>query len=380
MLRLIELFAGYGSQALALKYIGLPFEHYRVCEFDKYAIQTYNYLHDTNFKTSDITKISATYLNIIDTDKFDYLMTYSFPCTDLSIAGKMKGMAKGSGTRSGLLWEVERLLNECNELPQFLLMENVTEVCNDVNMKHFKLWLKFLESKGYTNYYKNLNSKDHGIPQSRKRTFMISKLDNINYNFPKKKKLELRLKDLLENNVDEKYYLSDKAIKGFSDMKNRSGLVRGKMFKPQNIHDAKIARTIDTRTGCVASSNYLLIGEATKQGYKKAYDGDYVNLQFPDSETRRGRVGNQISQTLLTNDSNGVVTKNLKIRKLTPNECFRIMGVRDEDFNKIQGIPNTQLYKQAGNSIVVDVLMELLRKLFIDLENEENQMTIFDYL
>lgn len=111
-IRLIELFAGIGSQAKALKNLGADFEHYRICEFDKYAVQSYNAVHGTDFKTSDITKITADDLGIVDTDKYCYVMTYSFPCQDLSNAGLGKGMAKGSGTRSGLLWEVERLLDE----------------------------------------------------------------------------------------------------------------------------------------------------------------------------------------------------------------------------------------------------------------------------
>lgn len=114
-IRLIELFAGYGSQAMALKRIGADFEHYRVVEFDKYAIASYNAVHGTHFPTMDITKVHADDLNIIDTDKYCYIMTYSFPCTDLSVAGKQAGMSKGSGTRSGLLWEVERILTEIRD-------------------------------------------------------------------------------------------------------------------------------------------------------------------------------------------------------------------------------------------------------------------------
>lgn len=121
-IRLIELFAGYGSQAMALKRIGAEFEHYKVVEFDKFAINSYNAVHGTDFKVTDIRDIHAEDLEVTDTDKYCYIMTYSFPCTDLSVAGKMKGMKKGSGTRSGLLWEVERLLKEMDERPQVLLM------------------------------------------------------------------------------------------------------------------------------------------------------------------------------------------------------------------------------------------------------------------
>src|SRR5690554_3592131 len=215
-IRLIELFAGIGSQAKALKNIGANFEHYRVVEFDKYAVASYNAIHGTNFETNDITKINACDLDIIETDKYEYIMTYSFPCQDLSLAGKGAGMKKGTNTRSGLLWEVERLLDECLELPQILLMENVPQVISKANYNDFREWEKKLESLGYSNYYNNLNAKDFGIPQNRNRTFMISILGDYYYEFPKKKKLKLRLKDMLEDEVDEKYYLSDKMIKYIS--------------------------------------------------------------------------------------------------------------------------------------------------------------------
>lgn len=111
-IRLIELFAGIGAQAKALENLGMNFEHYRICEFDKFAVKSYNAIHGTEFTTSDITKIKGADLKIDDTDRYCYIMTYSFPCQDLSICGKQKGMKKGENTRSGLLWEVERLLNE----------------------------------------------------------------------------------------------------------------------------------------------------------------------------------------------------------------------------------------------------------------------------
>lgn len=211
--RLIELFAGIGSQAKALKRLGVNFTHHRVVEWDKYAMASYNAIHQTNFETSDIQKIHAADLGIAERERFIYIMTYSFPCQDLSLAGNQKGMTKGSGTRSGLLWEVERLLDECEELPQVLLMENVPQVIGQKNIKDFQKWRSKLESLGYTNFVQILNSKDYGIPQNRNRCFMVSILGDYHYSFPKKKKLELKLKDMLEDKVDEKYYLSDKAIR-----------------------------------------------------------------------------------------------------------------------------------------------------------------------
>ena len=183
-IRLIEMFAGIGSQAKALKNLGVDFEHYRICEFDKYAVKSYNAIHGTDFKTSDITEIHASDLNVVDTDKYTYVLTYSFPCTDLSSAGAQKGMSKGSGTRSGLLWEVERLLSETEELPQILLMENVPEVVSDKNIADFAQWIAFLDGLGYKSKYEILNAKDFGIPQNRARCFMVSWLGNYYYDFP----------------------------------------------------------------------------------------------------------------------------------------------------------------------------------------------------
>lgn len=212
-IRLIELFAGYGSQAMALERIGADFEHYRVVEFDKYAIASYNAVHGTDFPAMDITKVHAEDLNICDTNAFTYLLTYSFPCTDLSVAGKQMGMSKGSGTRSGLLWEVERILTEIRdgngELPQILFMENVPQVHGKKNIEDFKKWIDFLESLGYTNYWQDLNAKNYGVAQNRNRCFMFSFLGNYNYKFPQPIPLQKKLKDYLEEDVDEKYYINN---------------------------------------------------------------------------------------------------------------------------------------------------------------------------
>ena len=215
--RLIELFAGIGAQAKALENLGVPFEHYRICEFDKYAVKSYNAVHGTDFTTSDITKISAKDLGIEETDRYTYIMTYSFPCTDLSSAGKQKGMGRDSGTRSGLLWEVERLLSETEELPQILLMENVPEVVSNKNIKDFAQWIAFLDGKGYTSKYEILNAKNFGIPQNRARCFIVSWLGDYYYDFPTSRLPDFptsrlpRLIDVLERRVDRRFYLSAKA-------------------------------------------------------------------------------------------------------------------------------------------------------------------------
>ncbi len=264
-IRLIELFAGYGSQALALKYLGVPFEHWRISEWAVKSIQAYKDLHfpddvtDYSEKHSvqeirerlygrissdyitpmsderidrisekqlrtiynnmqathnlgSISKTSGSDLQIADTEKYCYVLTYSFPCQDLSVAGRGAGMAKDSGTRSGLLWEVERLLFECSELPQVLIMENVPQILSEKNKPHFELWQRTLEQLGYKSEVQILNAKDFGIPQNRKRCFMVSVPKEYSYGFPKPNGCEIRLKHILQADVDEKYYLSDTEI------------------------------------------------------------------------------------------------------------------------------------------------------------------------
>ena len=223
-IRLIELFGGIGSQAMALRDIGVDFENHKLVEFDKYCVNSYNLIHGTDFKTTDIRDIHASDLEITDKDKYCYLMTYSFPCQSLSVAGKMEGMskeqwAKGESTRSGLLWEVERILKECteDELPQVLLMENVPQVHAEANRADFNTWIDFLKSKGYWNFWQDLNAKNYGIPQNRERCFMVSILsdDFIDFEFPKPVELKTVMKDFLEKDkVNEKYYInSEKADK-----------------------------------------------------------------------------------------------------------------------------------------------------------------------
>jgi DNA (cytosine-5)-methyltransferase 1 len=216
-IRLIELFAGVGSQAMALKAIGANFEHWKVVEFDKYAIASYNAIHGTNYPTIDVTQVHGKDLEIVDTESYTYLLTYSFPCTDLSVAGKMEGMEEGSGTRSSLLWEVRRLLNECENLPQVLVMENVPQVHGSKNIESFKKWLNFLESKGYTTYWQDMNAKNYGVAQSRNRTIVVSFLGTGVFHFPQGYPLEKVMADYLEDEVDEKFYITNDKAKDLID-------------------------------------------------------------------------------------------------------------------------------------------------------------------
>ena len=174
----------------------------------------------------------------------------------------MAGMERGSGTRSGLLWEVERLLKECNELPQVLLMENVPQVHGKKNKASFDEWCQFLESLGYKNYWKDLNAKDYGVPQSRNRCFMVSLLGDYSYEFPKPIELKLRLQDLLENEVDEKYYLSDKMVKYIQEKNDK--------WTGNNGNNSVINRDI----ACT---------KTTREGQTRADASDYICNNIPNN-------------------------------------------------------------------------------------------------
>lgn len=340
-LRLIELFAGIGAQAKALENLGVEFEHYRICEFDKYAVASYNAIHGTEFTTSDITKIHAADLGIVETDKYEYIMTYSFPCTDLSTAGKQQGMSRESGTRSGLLWEVERLLKEAEELPQILLMENVPDVLSEKNSGDFFAWCRFLEDLGYTNKYAILNAKDFGVPQNRERCFMLSWLDDFHYDFPQAKPLTVRLKDFLEPSVDEKYYLSEKTIKYFIQHTQES-IEKGNGFR------------FEPTDGNSPKHNNRVVEPIVWDGFNQ-----YIRKDSSCVGTLTRNCGADLKR-----NGQGII-KGIRIRKLTPKECWRLMGFDDESFSRAEKkVSNSQLYKQAGNSIVVDVLMAIFKKLF----------------
>ena len=412
-IRLIELFGGYGSQALALKYLGVKFEYWKLVEWAVKSIQAYKDIHfsnddvdysdfidrdtlisilyglgiSTNYNepmkyeqivrlnenqlrniyniimaTNNLVNIQQVHgedLEIVDTEKYEYIMTYSFPCQDLSLAGKGKGMSDTS-TRSGMLWEVERILTECENKPQILLMENVPQVHSDDNLEDFNKWKYRLEELGYKNYFQDLIATDYGIPQTRNRTFMISILGDYNYTFPKPIPLKLKLKDMLEDNVDEKYYLSDRQIKDIQSW----NAYQKPLENMEQIDKINISPTLTTRTGAYAAG-MILIKNANSKGYLEATDGDGVDISSR-MEYHRGTVQKGKTQTLTTmgGENNGVVLNDLRIRKLTPRECFRLMGVKDEDFDKVaKNQSDSSLYHLAGDSIVVNVLMAIFKEL-----------------
>ena len=541
MVRVLELFAGIGACSKALTRLGIEHEIVDAVEIDKYAIQSFNAIHGTNFEPQDITQW--------DKDiKVDLIM-HGSPCQDFSVAGLNKGGDKGSGTRSSLMYETLRIVEKLK--PKYVIWENVKNLLSKKHRHNFDAYIEAMEKLGYHSQYQVLNAKNFGVPQNRERVFTVSIRNdlNVDFKFPESQTLNIRLKDVLEPQVDEKYYLSDEQTKrlkmttynsgsekvrvqdtdgeartlcardykdpkcvrepiiiddynqrvradqdtmgtlttncgasaprnGFKIAEPQASLehpicgdckdpkcVRvgglydkdgsrhqaGSIYDPNGICatlstmqggnqepiivasrgrnpdnqsdrsarqkleqrlepnrqgvtntitsvqkdnyvaepqiiDAKTTRGADVASTIRASihkqgSRNLLenikngrgyegvaIRTANKKGYDLATDGDGVDLSYPQSKTRRGRVGHGVSKTLMGADSMGTVD-NYRIRKLTPKECWRLMGFDDADFRKAEQVnSNTQLYKQAGNSIVVNVLEAILKNL---LEEEE---------
>ena len=447
-LKVIELFAGIGSPRKALNNLNIDHEVVGFSEIDKYAEISYRAIHN-DYVTPNLGDITQ----IIELPECD-LIIYGFPCQDISIAGYGKGIKEG--TRSGLLLEVERLIDIASEkgnLPKYLILENVKALVQKKHRKDFDTWLEKLESLGYSNYWQVLNAKDYGIPQNRERVFVVSILgEHKPYEFPEKKELKLRLRDMIDDEVPENYYLKDEKVEIFLEK-----------IKAEKIQD-KIA-----------------IKTNTKLGYTYAENFDCIDLEYPKSKFRRGRIQKQISNTLKTGGNSGLillgsltdknsqgervytadvaVTQNanggglgaktglyivgelstggqrarvynpkgsiccltstgykdppkilidkdisycidanytkgitlddyfkekrrqlvtdcsLRIRRLTPNECWRLMGFSDEAYQKARiamnnkfykgkDRANSQQYKQAGNSIVVPVLENIFINLY----------------
>ncbi len=512
-LKLIELFGGIGACSQALESLGIDYEIVDYVDNDKFAVRSFNAIHNTNFEVQDITEWDKD----LDVD----LIMHGSPCQDFSLAGLQAGGDEGSGTRSSLMYETVRIVEKLK--PKYVIWENVKNIISKNHVHNFNNYINRMSELGYTSFYKVLNAKHYGIPQNRERVFTVSILDGSNFEFPKPMPLKLKLKDMLEDEVDEKYYLSDAMMKCF--MSDGTGRYPRRERFLQNINrkDQDIGNTITSRAGdrptdnfilnktlretletndipdgvnmidgynrnirtdemsgaittrIDASNNtYLAIKNATKKGYLEANEGDGVDISSR-MEHHRGTVQKGIIQTLdckggddkgvvvlgnympsnydasrvvdneglapTVKENHGTVTatidkyseeerklftddgnikryvnsdivdefkegqmattsfpngyghgprthdesialntidkpsvkQNLRIRKLTPKECWRLMGFSDEAFEKASQVnSNSQLYKQAGNSIVVNVLTEILRNLLIP-NGDENE-------
>lgn len=302
----LSLFSGIGAFESAMKRIGMPYDVVGFSEIDKYAVRSYCAVHgiDEALNLGDITKIDVNNLPS-DID----LITYGFPCQDISLAGKQKGLFNedGTQTRSGLFFEALRIIEATK--PKVAIAENVKNLTGKKFKPQFELVLKSLEEAGYHNYWKVLNAKDYCIPQNRERVFIVSirkDIDNYAFRFPSPVPLMYKLKDLLEDEVDEKFYISDVALKGFAEHA-RKQKEKGNSFHAVFKDSEDIASTLKARYYKDGSDCLIRVKEATKKGYAEAYEGNSVNMEQPNSKTRRGRVGKQVSQTLTTNPNMGVV-------------------------------------------------------------------------
>lgn len=484
-----ELFSGIGAQISALERLGIPREIKHTSDIDHNAVLAYASIHCglteelintyTEYPTREemarqLTEINLGYdfqknkpynwyrfvnskskelekywlanklsRNLGDISKLEHLdyadfWTYSFPCTDISVAGKQEGIKQGQ-TRSGLLYEVQRLLEKADKmlaLPKYLMLENVKNLVGKKFKPQFDEWVAWLDELGYNTYWKVLNAKDYGVPQNRERVFAISirkDIDDGKFEFPQPFDNGVRLKDVLEDNVDEKYYLSkdiqnrliitDETLTkniidttkpeyrsiGQRDLVYSENSIMGTLVATDYKQPKQILETnrciqvgnlnyynydkmnrVYSKGGCSPALEIMQGGnrqpkiaepiayvkEAIKKGYAEIYEGDSVNLEQPNSKTRRGRVGKGCAQILTTSCNQAVIEpeiKSLRVRKLTPKECYKLMGFTDKQFDRSQAFSSdSQLYKQAGNSIVVDVLYYIFGKLFeVDIETRK---------
>lgn len=348
MIKVNELFSGIGAFRKALINLNIPHEIVGISEIDKYAIKSYEVIYGKTRNYGDISKI----------DKLDYadLWTYGFPCQDISVAGLQQGIIKNE-TRSGLLFEVRRLLVNSaldDELPKYLIMENVKNLVGKKFKADFDKWLNWLEGIGYKNYWKVLNAKDYEVPQNRERVFVISIHKSIEnkFEFPKPIKLELILRNFLEEEIEEKFYITDGQLERMKNTNFNQNSYNSRVCENESISRTLWARDWKDPT-CVK------IGDLRGEKWEK-------NLE----SNKRVYSANGVSPTLTTcgggNTEAKIYTDTELVRKMTPKEYWRLMGFDDEDFKKAERVcSNTQLYKQAGNSIVVNVLEAILKNLLV---------------
>lgn len=385
-MKFIDFFSGIGGFHSGLERAGM--ECVGWCEFDKFAQASYRAMYDTDnlWFGSDVTKVKGK-----DLPKAD-LWAFGFPCQDISIAGKQKGIKEG--TRSGLFYEIMRLIDECKEnKPQWIMCENVKNLLSIDRGGGFLTVVSEMAERGYCIEWKVYNSKDYGVPQNRERVYIVGYIGErcTSGLLPIKREStavieqvgNLRKTNSFGGNPQTGRVYSTAGIAptlntcGGGDrepkiISARACLTPDREEKRQNGRRLKdegepaFTLTSQDRHG-------VLIRSANKQGYMTAQVGDGVDLAYPDSETRRGRVQPQRSNTLTTSDNLGVLVddETIQIRKLTPKECWRLQGFTDEQYEKAAAVnSNSQLYKQAGNAVTVNVVEEIGRHI-MGVANEE---------
>lgn len=410
-MKILELFGGIGACSKALERIGIDYEIADYVEIDKYAVASFNAIHGTNFEPQDITKW--------DKDIAVDLIMHGSPCQDFSTAGLQAGGDKGSGTRSSLMYETLRIVEKLR--PKYVIWENVKNLLSKKHRHNFDAYQKAMEELGYNNHYQVLNARDYGIPQNRERVFTVSIRKDLedNFVFPEKQEFILKLKDILEDEVDEKYYLSDKALSCFMSDGTGNYPRRERFLANINRKNQNVGNAVTTRAGSRPTDNFVkesmskqVCNRAISEGfvkpndvieytYSKArmeeMDAEKIKTQnsshndcFSTLKTNADKLGlcvcvasrgrktidgvfrqrleprkDELSNTLTTVQKDNLIAKDFRIRKLTPLECWRLMGFSDSDFYKAEKVVSaTQLYKQAGNSIVVNVLESIIMQLF----------------
>ena len=337
MIKLIELFGGIGTQAMAMRDSGIPFEAHRLIENDPSTVAVYNAIHNTDFVPTDIREVKGNDLEILD-DGCQYWMTYSYPCTSLSSIGKKDGMVKGSGTASSLLWEVERLLNECDILPNVLIMENVTQCHSKRNRADFDMWCDFLSAKGYTNTSVDIDSYNYGVPQHRIRCFMVSIQNHTGcFVIPYISKCGARYFDFIEPHYPEKYIITQPTV-----IKTIQHIIKQNEC---SIQYAQIGRVSVMKN----------VVDIYNKRPKKDYTVPTITAHSNSSVSRCGTAG-------IIVDKLGKI----EVRRLMPLECWRIMGYSDREYYIAKSVKDNDafLYKLAGNGIVKPILTNIFKKLY----------------
>lgn len=371
MIKVLELFAGIGACSEALTNLGIEHEIVDAVEIDKYAVQSFNAIHGTNFEPQDITKW--------DKDVECDLIMHGSPCQDFSVAGLGAGGDKGSGTRSSLMYETLRIVEKLK--PQYVIWENVKNLLSKKHYHNFEAYIRAMEDLGYESQYQVLNAKNYGVPQNRERVFTVSirkDMPHKDFSFPTPIVLDKRLKDVLEDEVEEKFYLTQAQI---DRMKNTN--FNCSKFETRVQDENEVARTLCARDykdpKCIRLGG-LYDKEGEKHQAGGIYDprgisatldtmsgGNREPIIIEDFyKSREVREYREVAPTLRSERAGLKVEEpSYRIRKLTPKECWRLMSFSDASFDraKASGISNSQLYKQAGNSIVVKVLEAILGNL-----------------
>lgn len=368
-LTFIDFFAGVGGFRLGFEQAG--FKCIGFCEKDKFAVNSYRAMFDTEGEwfRDDITKIKSEEIPYAD------IWCGGTPCQDVSIAGQRKGL---SGDRSGLFFKFIELLKSKDEKdkPTFIVLENVKGLLSSHRGFDFTEYLHQISQAGYDAIWQVLNSKDFGVPQNRERVFIIGYLRNRGRRkiLPIEGENQSAIKQIIGGCQGDRL-LDPKGIS--CTLTGNGGGWGGKTglyFIDQSNTKTKItenSRCITSRytagivnrtasNSAVLESPVIKVRNGTKKGYAKACLGDGISLAYPNSKTRRGRVGKGVAQTLDTSCMQGTLTKDCRIRRLTPKECFRLQGFPDELFEKAKELnSDAQLYKQAGNAVTVNVAYEI---------------------